>query len=114
MARKFGGGLTLGLAVVIAFGSYWYGNPLERFMEAGKPAYYQARIAYIRGGPPVRQAIGHAFIDRKITMHDYSAIVFPAFIRVINSGESLLPPEDAAATMEQLRDSLAHTIAGNP
>lgn len=97
---------ALWIAVLAALAAiYW--NPLGYFAEAGKSAYYQARVAYERGQAREKEAVARAFDDGKITMHDYSELVFPAYLRVTRDGEPVFPDTERAKTGEQLRAELA-------
>lgn len=98
---------VLGAVLLIAFKC----NPFEYFMEASGAAYYQARIAYIRGSPEQRAKIRTAFVDGKINMRVYSNDVFPLFVKVAHDGESLLPTAEGEKTVAQQRYELTQAIS---
>jgi hypothetical protein len=91
---------------------YW--NPLDYFAEAGASAYYQARIAYERGHASEKDAVTRAFDDGNITMHDYSELVFPAYLRVSHDGEAVFPDTERTKTVHQLRAELASATGLSP
>ena len=100
--------IVLGGVLIIAI-LRW--SPMDYVFEAGGPAYYQAGIAYQRGDAAARDRIAAAFQDQKISMHDYSAVVFPAFLKVARDREELFPTEESNRTQDELRDRLASEIS---
>lgn len=96
------------IAVLCAAGAI-FGNPLELIWESGPSAYYQARVAYGRS-PEGRAAIAEAFEDRKITMREYSDLVFPAYLKGVSAPEPAFPDRERAKSMEQLKTELATAI----
>lgn len=82
-------GLALVIIAVLVAAIYF--NPLSYFADASMASYYQARIAYQRGDGATKSEIIEAFADQKITQNEYSNIIFPAFLKVVNDGEALLP-----------------------
>ncbi|MYM92457.1 hypothetical protein [Duganella vulcania] len=85
-------------------------NPVDYFWEAGDSAYYQARQVYMRGSEADRHAVVAAFGGKRITVHDYSAVIFPAYIRVVKSGESPYPEAERQKTRGQQRADLVSVI----
>lgn len=87
-------------------------NPLEYYFEAPSPAYYQARVAYEFGSLEARHKIKEAIDQGKITMHDYSAVVFPAYAKTLgDDGANLFPDNEAKKSKDQLRNELIAIVA---
>jgi len=87
-------------------------SPLDHFIEAGPTAYYQARVAYERGGVRERAEVRDALQRGEITSAGYSAHVFPAYLRVVRDGEDLFPPSEQRKSIDQLRAELASVVLG--
>ena len=101
MKKKFAA-----VCYVSAILGMWAWSPFDYMLEAGSSAYYQARLAYLRGTDADRRAIKHAFADRKIAMHEYSNIVFPAYLRGVHGTELVFPEQESSKSKEQLRIEL--------
>lgn len=101
------------LAINAAILGIW-GNPLLYFWEAGPSAYYQARVAYERGSSRDKAVIAEVMVDEKITMHEYSDKVFPAYMRtpLPGGGESVFPEVESSKTLARLRSELIGAING--
>ena len=95
------------ICLVAAVAVLWAWSPFDYVLEAGNSAYYQARLAYIRGGEADKQAIKAAFSDKKITLREYSDVVFPLYLRGVNAPENLFPAQEQQKSKEQLRNDLA-------
>lgn len=89
-------------------------NPLDYVMEAGSSAYYQARIGYERGASSEREQIAIALKDGKISMHEYSKTIFPAFLKVAGNtrdGLEVFPDAERAKSIEDQRHELLQALA---
>ena len=92
-------------AVVVVILFKW--NPLDYFLEAGSPAYYQARVAFERGDSGERSTIRLVMKGGNISMRDYSDMVFPAYQKTLPPGlNSPFPDSEAQKSKEQLRSEL--------
>ncbi|MCC7684782.1 hypothetical protein [Janthinobacterium sp. FW305-128] len=91
---------------VVAVVGVWNWSPFDYLLEAGSSAYYQARLAYLRGNNADKQAIKQAFSDRMITMHEYSEVVFPAYLRSVHGAEFAFPEKEKMKSKEQLQAEL--------
>lgn len=100
--------LLAGVGVFIVL----HGNPADSFFDAGNSAYYQARVAYARGSHADKAAIEAVFVDRKISIREYSDTVFPAFLRTVKDGEETLPQAEQKRSVDDLRAHLAQVLAG--
>ena len=90
------------VVIAIASGITIAVDPLSYFTEAGSAAYYQARLAYVRGNAAQRDAVRKAFVDRKISDHEYSKLVFPAFLGVVGArGEDPFPAAELGNDQRQ-------------
>ena len=84
----------------------WVWSPFDDMFEASSSSYYQARLAYIRGSDADRQAIRSVFSDHKITMHEYSKVVFPLYLRGVHTPEYPFPAQEQRKSKDQLRVEL--------
>lgn len=102
------------IASVLIFAGVGYAllqwNPMDYVLEAGGPAYYQARIAYERGSTAQRVHITEAFKDGKISMYDYQKVVFPSYLTVARDREELFPADESRQSMDELRRRLAIAV----
>lgn len=88
-------------------------NPPSYFWEAGAHAYYQARIAYERGDDSARHRLLEAANDGRITLHEYSAIVFPAYLHTVKDSETVFPRTEMEKGFDTVkREALAVIKAG--
>ena len=85
-------------------------SPLDHFIEAGPTAYYQARVAYERGGVRERDDVREALQRGEITSAGYSSHVFSAYLRVVRDGEDLVPPSEQRKSINQLRAELGGVV----
>ena len=106
MSSKRKNNLVATICLVAAVVGLWAWSPFDYVLEAGNSAYYQARIAYTRGNDADRQAIKAAFEDKKITLHEYSDVVFPSYLRGVHAPENLFPVQEQKKSKEQLREEL--------
>lgn len=102
VARRRDGILYTVAAAAVIFAAFKW-NPLEYVIEAGPVAYYQARLAFVRGDSHAKIELRNALADGKLTMHKYSKVVFPAFVQTVHGGEALFPDEEASKGLDQLR-----------
>lgn len=99
--------LYLSVLGVMLWALFHY-NPLSYFWEAGAHAYYQARIAYERGDTVERYRLFVAINDGKITLHEYSAVVFPAYLHTVKDSEAVFPPAEMEKGLDTVkREALA-------
>lgn len=95
---------TCSLIVAVAGICIW--KPFDYVLEAGSASYYQARLAYLRGGDVDQQAIRAISSDHKITMHEYATVVFPTYLRSVNAPENPFPIQEQRKSKVQLRAEL--------
>lgn len=88
--------------IAVAAAAYLF-NPLGYVMEAGSSAYYQARMAHLRGDASAKAAIGQALKDGKITQREYSDVVFPLYLKTVNAAEDPFPEIEKAKSKDQQR-----------
>lgn len=113
--KKLGRGGVVGalaFAALLFISFKW--NPLDHIMEANPVAYYQARIAYQRGDNQTRAALHDAVAGGTLSMHSYSKIVFPAFMKTAVDGENLFPLVEAEKGIARLREEALSAIGGRP
>jgi hypothetical protein len=97
----------VGIAILTSI----YANPFEYFWGAGSASYYQARIAFQRGSLSDKAAIARAGADGKITLREYSSVVFPAYLRVAHDGEVLFPENEQQKGIALLKSDLLNVLA---
>lgn len=89
-------------------------SPLDYFLEASPAGYYQARIAYERGDQSGKNQIMEAFADDKLSMREYSDIVFPAYAKTIEGSQSPLPEDAQSKGIETLKEELRTALSASP
>lgn len=95
---------TSSLVAAVAGICIW--TPFDYVLEAGSASYYQARLAYLRGSDADQHAIRTIFSDHKITMHEYSNVVFPTYLKSVNAPENPFPIGEQRKSKVQLRAEL--------
>jgi hypothetical protein len=108
--KKINPNLMIFILTVTATGAGLHWQVAERFIEGPKSSYYQARIAFERSGDNQKKQIRDTLRDNMISMYEYSEVIFPAYMRVIKSGESPLPIEEKAKSLTQLNQELIAAV----
>ena len=85
---------------------YFFGNPLDSFMEAPSCSYYQARMVAQRGSQTQNYLLQAVMSDGKISLKEYEKDVFPAYLHVVRNGESPMPDTEKLKGLSQQKHEL--------
>lgn len=99
----------IAIAVILFVG--WSYNPLEYVWETGTAAYSQAKQVCHVGAVNDCALIASQLEKGKLTMKDYSNVVFPAFSRIKGAELELMARGDENKSLDQLRQELVTIVA---
>lgn len=101
MIKKYFSGCVVGLSIAI-----WIFSPYDYIQEANNSAYYHAQYAVLHGSNADKEAIKRIFFDKKITVHDYNAIVFPIYLTTVDGAQPIFPEIQKSKSKNMLKSEL--------